>query len=510
MRSRGTAALAVLVAGVLAAGTATVWLWPGEDEGSPEKTAADYFDAWGRGALKTMGGLVADPPADFADQHRALSRGLSVTRISLAPRPVVRSGPGAAQAEFTVTRDVGLHGDWSFRSVLRLGRVHGRWRVLWTPSTLYPGLKGKGTWSLTQVTVPSLTLVARDGKALSGDGPLAPYLTALTDGLEGEDGTGWAVELRDGGGPPQRVKVLGVKPGEKVRTTLDRRVQAAAEEAVGGRQASIVAIRPSTGEILAVADGLGGLGAFVSEYPPGSTFKVVTAGALLADGMDPGSGADCPAVVVTGQRTIHNDRNRALGRTTLRDAFAQSCNTTFARLAVEEAGAKGLAASAGRFGWGERLTPGVQAASPAFPGIRSGAALAEAGIGQGEVLASPLLMATVAAAVADGSWRPPRLLEPARIREGGGRTPPPRPVPGAAALRAMMRSAVTDGTAAGAGLPGGTAGKTGTAEFGEGTHAWFIGFQDGVAFSVLVPAGGSGPEVAAPLAARFLRARHGG
>ncbi|GAA2402585.1 hypothetical protein GCM10010191_07630 [Actinomadura vinacea] len=80
-------------------------------------------------------------------------------------------------------------------------------------------------------------------------------------------------------------------------------------------------------------------------------------------------------------------------------------------------------------------------------------------------------------------------------------------MPGADALRAMMRAVVTGGTAERAGLPEGTAGKTGTAEVGGGApHAWFIGFRDDVAFAVLVTAGGSGGEVAAPLAARFLRA----
>jgi cell division protein FtsI/penicillin-binding protein 2 len=72
----------------------------------------------------------------------------------------------------------------------------------------------------------------------------------------------------------------------------------------------------------------------------------------------------------------------------------------------------------------------------------------------------------------------------------------------------MMRAVVTDGTAAGAGLPSGTAGKTGTAEYGDGaSHAWFIGYRGDLAFAVFVEAGGSGPKVAAPLAARFLRSR---
>ncbi|MGP4025264.1 penicillin-binding transpeptidase domain-containing protein [Actinomadura sp. 3N407] len=115
-------------------------------------------------------------------------------------------------------------------------------------------------------------------------------------------------------------------------------------------------------------------------------------------------------------------------------------------------------------------------------------------------------MASAAAAVADGSWRAPRLLAPKLIREGGGATPEPRRVPGTSALGALMRAVVTGGTAAGAGLPPGTAGKTGTAEFGGGSHAWFIGYRDDLAFSVFVEAGGSGPKVAAPLAARFLKA----
>ncbi|TMQ93071.1 hypothetical protein ETD83_26010 [Actinomadura soli] len=209
----------------------------------------------------------------------------------------------------------------------------------------------------------------------------------------------------------------------------------------------------------------------------------------------------------TAQRTIRNDEDHALGRTTLRGAFAASCNTTFSRLAVERLGAEKLAASARRFGFGARLAPGVDAADGSFPGPESGAELAEAAIGQGRVQASPLLMASVAAAAADGSWRSPRLLAPKLIREGGGAAPDPRPVPGASALRTMMRAVVTGGTAAGAGLPGGTAGKTGTAEIGGGrSHAWFIGYRDGIAFSVFVEAGGSGPKVAAPLAARFLKA----
>ncbi|MFG2086274.1 penicillin-binding transpeptidase domain-containing protein [Spirillospora sp. NPDC048824] len=510
MRSKGLVVLAGVLAAVLVAGLTVGWALGNGRGGDPREVAAGYFAAWSHGDLDEMREFVADPPADFASQHRALSRGLMVDRIALEPRPVVRTGRAAARAGFTVSRSVAGHGRWSFTSELRLGQVDGRWRVLWSPATLYPGLKGSGRWALRQVRVPAVTLVARDGEALPEDGPLAPYLAGITDRLGKEDEqTGWAIELRDDGGPPQRVKLFGVEKGEKIRTTLDRRVQAAAVKAAASApgRAAVIAVRPSSGEVLAVADGLGGLGAFASLYPPGSTFKVVVAGALIADGAGPGTGVDCPASVVTAQRTIHNDEDHALGPTSLRAAFAASCNTTFARLAVERLGAAKLAASARRFGFGVRITPGVDAAQGGFPDPRGGAELAEAGIGQGRVQASPLLMASAAAAVADGSWRAPRLLAPKLIREGGGAVPEPRRVPGTSALGTLMRAVVTGGTAAGAGLPAGTAGKTGTAEFGGGrSHAWFIGYRDDLAFSVFVEAGGSGPEVAAPLAARFLKA----
>lgn len=518
MRSRGVVLLGLAVTFALAAGVLAAMVTPGRDERGPDRLARAYFAAWRKGSLDRMRDLVADPPADFHAQHRALSRGLSVMWIDLRPDRVVRNGDGRAQAGFTVARGIAGHGEWSFRSLLKMGRVDGRWRVLWSPSTLYPGMRVGGTWRLRAVEVPAVTLSDRRGGKLPEGGPLEPYLTGLADSLapedddeDGDDGTpGWAIAMSDGGGPERDLKLFNVRKGRKVRTTLDRRVQAAAEAAVAAAPdpAAIVALRPSTGEVLAVADGLGGLGAFANLYPPGSTFKTVVASALIADGMDAGDGADCPARVVAAQRTIVNHDGTSAGRTTLRDAFAQSCNTTFAGLAVDRLGPGKLGDAARGLGFGVRFGPGVEAATGSFPDPGKGNELAEAAIGQGRVQASPLLMASVAAAVQDGTWRSPRLLAPKPLREAGGSVASPRDVPGAAALRTMMRAVVTSGTASGAGLPDGTAGKTGTAELGQGggSHAWFVGYEGDMAFSVFVSEGGSGPKVAVPLAARFLRA----
>ncbi len=141
-----------------------------------------------------------------------------------------------------------------------------------------------------------------------------------------------------------------------------------------------------------------------------------------------------------------------------------------------------------------------------MPKPTSEAELAAESFGQGRITASPLVMASVAAAVADGTWRPPTLVPTLKQKA----QPQQLPEEVARNLRTMMAAVVSKGTAKGAGLPKGTAGKTGTAEFGTGpkldSHAWFIGFRGEVAFAVVVEAGGMGGAVAAPVAAGFLRA----
>jgi cell division protein FtsI/penicillin-binding protein 2 len=155
-------------------------------------------------------------------------------------------------------------------------------------------------------------------------------------------------------------------------------------------------------------------------------------------------------------------------------------------------------------GFDTPITPGVAAQRGRFPAPVDDADFAAASFGQGRVLASPLNMASVAAAVQNGAWRSPRLAP------GTGTATVRRLDPGVVSgLRTMMAAVVTEGTAKSAGLPAGTAGKTGTAEYGTGakppTHAWFIGYRGDLAFAVIVEGGGTGGDVAAPLAGAFLR-----
>jgi cell division protein FtsI/penicillin-binding protein 2 len=300
------------------------------------------------------------------------------------------------------------------------------------------------------------------------------------------------------------------KPGSPVRTTLDPRMTRAGEKALAGvaKPAALVALKPSTGEVRAVVNWpLGGAfnRAMLGRYPPGSTFKVVTAAALLGGGLKPGDRVTCPPRAVVGGRPFRNFEGEALGPITFTQAFAHSCNTAFVQLAAGRLDGDQLAEAAGRFGFEAELNPGLPAVTGRFPKPADDADLAAAAIGQGRVVASPLLMAGMAGAVQNGNWHPPRLAAEAKPAA-------PRPVGPAvaASLRGLMRAVVSEGTAAPAHLPGGTAGKTGTAEFGTGdplpTHAWFVGYRGDLAFAVVVEGGGVGGRVAAPIAGRLLAA----
>jgi cell division protein FtsI/penicillin-binding protein 2 len=124
--------------------------------------------------------------------------------------------------------------------------------------------------------------------------------------------------------------------------------------------------------------------------------------------------------------------------------------------------------------------------------------------GQGTDLVNPLSQASVAAAIADGTWRSPILVTSPQPSQAKSHAISPAIL---GTLRPMMRAVATSGTAAGVGFPAGVYGKTGTAQYGNGTHShgWFIGYRGDVAFAVLVEGGGFGANSAGPVANAFLR-----
>jgi cell division protein FtsI/penicillin-binding protein 2 len=318
------------------------------------------------------------------------------------------------------------------------------------------------------------------------------------------------IVIRAGGVPVETLLERSGRAGRPLRTTLDVDVQRAAESALGDAddEAALVAVQPSTGDVLAVAnrpvdDAFDR--ALEGRYPPGSTFKVITTAALLRDGLTPDEIVDCPQTIAVGGRSFKNFEGNAQGAVPFAEDFAQSCNTAFVSL-TERLPADALGDAARSFGVGERLKLGMPAAEAEVPPGRDLVARAAAMIGQDRILASPLSMAGVAATVADGRWRAPRLLAGDPRRAGTPLDPAERDT-----LRDLTRRVITEGTGTAlAPVAGEIHGKSGTAEYGGGdpppTHAWFIAYRGDVAIAVLVENGRSGGSVAAPIAARFFSA----
>jgi peptidoglycan glycosyltransferase len=357
--------------------------------------------------------------------------------------------------------------------------------------------------------------------------------------------------------------LLSVVLGQDLRPlnlqlTIEAGLQRTAFQALGGQPGAIVAIRPGTGEILAMVSMpaydpnlLLGTGAAeqwqallddpsrpLSDratrelYPPGSTFKTVVAAAAIENGIafpetelaDPAE-FPLPGSTATITNAGGGPCNNGIS-TTLLQAFVRSCNTTFARLAID-VGAERLGEIAQLLGFNTEIRFPWEPAESTFLTAdlaRDPAALGQSGIGERDVRATPLQMALVSAAIANqGQVMAPYLV--GRIFDAEGtevEVTEPNPLnqalaPDTSALMTqMMERVVTEGTGRLAAVPGvRVAGKTGTATGVDGRpHAWFIGFapidQPTIAVAVFVEAGGdagetaSGGAVAAPIAAEVL------
>lgn len=302
--------------------------------------------------------------------------------------------------------------------------------------------------------------------------------------------------------------------GTPVQITLDAEVQQAADAALalstqGNGNAALVAIDVPTGDVLAVANtpASGTNRALTGQYPPGSTFKVLSTQALLATGLDPAEIVPCPPTATVDGRSFKNFEGGSGGDQPFSADFAQSCNTAFVALS-QRLEPDALQAAAAGVGLGGDWQIGTPAFTGSVPVTEGATELAAATIGQGRVLASPVAMAQAVAAIARGSWAPPRLVLEPPVEAPG--TPAP-PVADLGVVSGLMRGVVENGTASALGdVPGQPVhAKTGTAEYGSGdplpTHAWTIGFRGTLAFAILVEDGASGGAAAVPVAETFLR-----
>jgi penicillin-binding protein A len=308
--------------------------------------------------------------------------------------------------------------------------------------------------------------------------------------------------------------------GEPVRTTIDADLQESTVAALGGQFGGVAVLDAGNGEVRALA----GI-AFSSPQPPGSVFKIVTTTAALEAGLvKPEDQFDVLTEAVVGGRAISNAGDAPCGGS-FTESFAESCNSVFAPLGAEIGGER-LLATAEDFGFNspptlydEEATAAGDAPASTIPDpIGSELDVAVTAIGQGQVLASPLQMASVAQTIAAQGERSPTpiVTEPSLGPDAGTMKVTDPGI--AATVRDLMVANVQSGTGEAAAIPEAqVAGKTGTAELGPDPenpealeeNAWFTAFAPAekpkLALAVMiVDASGSGGEVAAPIAAQIF------
>ena len=434
-----------------------------------------------------------------------------------------------------------------------------RWAVRWYRGLLWPGVAGGRHFSIaTDFPKRAAILDRRRRKLARGAAAERRYpfgaLGGTTVGhvaplrkkdIEEEDlrepgdivgtsGLELAYDDRLAGVPEIELQVLGRRGkvratvgssdgtrGRPVRTTLDMRVQRAAQAAFGSTVGGAVVLQPNTGDILAAVAsspfdpnnyvGVAGIEPFNRAlsglYPAGSSMKVVTASAALD------TKTFKPSSRLTGPpeyKGVRNFESGSFGTLTFADALTNSVNTAFAQIA-EKLGPKRLTRYARAFGFNRDPEMALEAARSSFPFPEDEGDLLWGSIGQAQMLATPLQMASIAATIAnDGKRMEPRA---AFFEARDGERVVKKKV--ARTMTELMEGVVQGGTGVGAQIAGvRVAGKTGTAEVDVGgqrlNHAWFICFAPAgnpkVAIAVVSEYGGVGGQVAAPIARSILAA----
>jgi penicillin-binding protein 2 len=386
----------------------------------------------------------------------------------------------------------------------------------------------------------------------------------LDEYLRGTDG-GERIEVDALGRPIRIVKREEPQPGAQVITTIDRRIQEAAERAMTNRAGAVVVMDPRNGDILAMTSSpafaldqfTGNLErgewlrlvrdpttplmnrALQSQYAPGSVFKVVVTAAGLQEGsLTPADHTYCNGEFHMGGRTFKDWKEGGHGHVSLRSAVIHSCNIFFyqaglkvgADAIVRYARAFGLGASPGTELGAEKpgLVPVVSTSRRRHSRGWQAGDTVNISIGQGALLVTPMQVARMMAAVANGGilWKP-RLVERVERPDGTLAYSSASKLLGQVDLSpvvwAFLRSALVGvvnegGTGSAARLPGITiAGKTGTAQSVNKSdaakgqdHAWFASFAPAddpqVVVVVLVERGGKGGQVAAPIARQIYQA----
>jgi Penicillin binding protein transpeptidase domain/NTF2-like N-terminal transpeptidase domain len=492
------------------------------------QVAAAFLTAWEKGKLAKA--------ANLSDQHAAATGGLAAYAKDLDLGKVafgldsVTSAAGSTTAlpretvTFTVTASVAavagtstLRGDWGYHSSLVVYQQAKTsvWFVAWRPNVVAPNLTAATHVAAVQVA-PTVGMVAdANGGELTSFGDVGLSNIAkdlMTAAPAGQGKPGLDVEIQTAAGKPVTGSQAVIVDPENITslgTTIDPGAEQAALAAVAAhKQSSMVVIQPSTGKILAIAnnDGFNDF-ALTAQVAPGSTMKVITSAALFDAGvLTPTTAVACPETYTVTGITYHNDKGESEpAGTPFSTDFAQSCNNAFTQQWPHLSGA--LASTAKEyFGLNQKWDIGITGLSASYfnaPASASGSELAQEAFGQGDLIASPLAMASVAATVGNGSFEQPYLVPGTKQV-----TAAPLPQTTDAYLKEMMREVVTSGTAAGLGFGPDVIAKTGTADIqNQGKpNSWLIAYDSSqdIAVGCLVLDAGYGAQFAGPEVQSFL------
>ena len=500
----------------------TVGYSPAAESGASDatQTGTAFLQAWQSGDLETAANIT-DNPAEALAAFKWYKENLGVVGLTINPN----AANGVGWMTFSISTQAGSPmGQWEYQSGFaayskQIGS-YTRWFVQWSPQILYTSLKTGYQLKIVKTPASVKGLIDRNGAAIeaSAHPSLAGTINLLiskakvTGATDGQQ----IVMVNEKGGQLATVTTL-TNPIDNgtVQTTLDMNVQAAAEAAVQFRaQSSMVAIEPSTGHILAIANNTTSDyydDALLAGVAPGSTFKIITSTALLSAGMVTlDENAPCPVTLDVESTVLHNSEGEQGVNNTYEYDFAQSCNNAFSNFWNHQGMTQNLLADTASkyYGLNQQWDIGVgeSAQYMTVPSGLSGAGLAESLVGQDNVTSCPMAMCSVGATVANGSFMQPIILPKYKQITA-------TPLGSLQSeLKTLMASVITEGTAAGI-FPknGHYYGKTGTAEVGTGAglynNSWFVVFNDqhDLCLCALSIRGSYGATTAAPECAQVFK-----
>jgi hypothetical protein len=500
-----------------------------EDAG---QVASAFLSAWQSGDL-TKAANYTDQPAAAKTALATYAKDLSLRKFGLKAGAVTSAAGSTADAPrqnvaFAVSASVAatsgksvVRGTWPYHSTLVAYQKpkSSVWFVRWQPDVVAPNVTA-ATHLAAVATPPTVSMVTdASGKNLAnykdaGLNTIGGLLKASAPASEGASaGLDVEIQTTKTGKPVAGSQAVILSPGSypTLSTTISSKDEAAARSAVGmHKQSALLAIQPSTGHILAIANNAGFNDfALTADVAPGSTMKTITSTALFNAGLvTPGTGVACPAAYTVQGITYHNDQNESEpAGTPFSVDFAKSCNNAFTQWWPHLSG-KLASTAKDYYGLNQKWDIGLGASASYFnaPASASGSELAQEAFGEGSLIASPLAMASVAATIESGQFKQPVLTLSAKQSV----TAKALPASTVSGLKEMMRDVVTQGTGAGLGFGDTVYAKTGTADIQgqDQPNSWLIAFDPtkDIAVACLVVNAGYGAQFAGPEVSSFLNA----